>query len=359
MRINLLTPGMTTPNGRAFLFPLLVWRQELLEAGIHVHFVGSIDSGLTDCDVLAIDSKFYAPRWQTDGDLVEAEIAKLADRVKKLLWFDTRDSTGWDQARAFPYVTGWIKNQLLCDRSRYLKPIYGNGRIFAEFARTTGGAKDEYPAWSKALGSSDLLKKLHVGWNSGLADYSMWGPIRTFAYKKLNWSSLLHFPNLSCSSHAFRPLDVSCRFGIQYARESVSWQRRKIAKLMFGRLSTQKLSRSAYFRELNRARVVVSPFGLGEITLKDFEVFLTGGALLKPDMSHMETWPNFFQADKTMAVHRWDMSDFTEVLDYLLANDERRMEISQEGQRLYEQHTVGRDAAELFIEHLKSILAID
>ena len=42
-------------------------------------------------------------------------------------------------------------------------------------------------------------------------------------------------------------------------------------------------------------KVVISAFGLGEIILKDFETFLTGGMLMKPDMSHMETWPNFMK----------------------------------------------------------------
>jgi hypothetical protein len=59
---------------------------------------------------------------------------------------------------------------------------------------------------------------------------------------------------------------------------------------------------------------VVSPFGFGEITLKDFEVFLTGGLLLKPDMSHMQTWPDVFRAGETMAAHAWDLSDFEDTV---------------------------------------------
>ena len=40
----------------------------------------------------------------------------------------------------------------------------------------------------------------------------------------------------------------------------------------------------------------MSPFGLGEITLKDFEVF-SGSLLMKPNMDHMLTWPNFYTKD--------------------------------------------------------------
>ena len=42
---------------------------------------------------------------------------------------------------------------------------------------------------------------------------------------------------------------------------------------------------------------MVSPFGFGEITLKDFETFLSGSVLVKPNMSHMETYPNFYIDD--------------------------------------------------------------
>ena len=358
MRVHLLTPGFTTPNGRAFLFPLVVWRRELLSVGIEFRFFSRVDAALTDCDVLAIDSKFYAPRWHVDGYRVESEIATLAEHVPKTLWFDITDSSGWDHARPLPYVTGWIKNQLLCDRSLYLRPIYGGGRLFADFAHANAGVDDEYPLWSEPIDRPELLRKLHVGWNSGLADYSMLGPMRMAGYGRLPWESLLNFPNPIRSPESSRPLGLSCRFGTSYVRASVAWQRQKIASQMDRYLSTGKLGRRAYLRELEQARVVISPFGLGEITLKDFEVFLTGGALLKPDMSHVETWPNFFQAGETMAVHAWDLSNFQEVWSNLLANDEQRMAIARRGQELYACHTVGQDAPELFTQHLQSILAI-
>ncbi len=39
MRINVLTPGFTTSNGAAFLFPLVVHKRQLQDAGIDVRFV--------------------------------------------------------------------------------------------------------------------------------------------------------------------------------------------------------------------------------------------------------------------------------------------------------------------------------
>ncbi len=358
MRVNILSPGFVTPNGRAFLFPLVVWRGQLRSAGIEICFFDKLGPGLTDCDILGIDSKYYASHWMIAGDHVEAEIAKLSGQVKKLLWFDTTDSSGCVHARPLPYVTAWIKNQVLRDRSKYLKSIYANGRIFAEYVYERGKAEDHDPSWSEPVSDPALLNKIHVGWNSGLADYSLWGPTRMAIFNRLPSSKFLRFPGVSALPFSARKLGVSSRFGLSYARDSVAWQRREIANLLGNQLLTNKLSRRAYLQELKISRIVVSPFGLGEITLKDFEVFMMGGALLKPTMNHMETWPNFFRPGDTMETHAWDLSDFQEKLAGLLADDERRLAIAQRGQDLYRCYTVGSEAPDLFIHHFQSLLAI-
>jgi hypothetical protein len=119
---------------------------------------------------------------------------------------------------------------------------------------------------------------------------------------------------------------------------------------------TDKLSRGAYLHELRNSKVIVSPFGLGEITLKDFEVFLTGGLLLKPDMSHLETWPDFFQSGKTMVSHTWGLADLPAVLQHSLENYDALLHIAETGQRTYRSHTSDVGAAELFVDHLRSLL---
>jgi hypothetical protein len=93
--------------------------------------------------------------------------------------------------------------------------------------------------------------------------------------------------------------------GIGYERASIRHQRAALRRLLADRLPMDKLGRLAYFREMERTRSVLLPFGLGEITLKDFEVFLTGSLLIKPDMSHLETWPDFYRDGETFVGHAW------------------------------------------------------
>ena len=155
-----------------------------------------------------------------------------------------------------------------------------------------------------------------------------------------------------------RPRDLSCRMGLAYPRASVAWQRRAVRERLSHRLATAKLSRREYFRELETSKVVLSPFGFGEITLKDFEVFLAGGLLMKPDLSHVETWPALFRDGETMVAHDWDLSDLEEKIDRVLAGYPRFVEVARHAQELYRRHLVGEEAATLFCDRFLNIVTL-
>ena len=357
IQVNVLTPGFTSPNGCAFLFPLIVHRRALEESGIRVelHQDDSDPRRLGDCDVLILDSKFYSPRWIAESEAVLERIAALAAAAPKLFYFDITDSSGWDHARALPYVTAYFKNQLLKDRTAYLRPLYGH-RLYADSYHRTEGAEDPDGASSEPIANPALLEKLHVAWNSGLADYSWLGPLRMALYRRVPLRALLRPPGRFVAADRPRPKEVSCRIGADYARASVAWQRRAMRQRLSARLSTDKLGRRRYLAELAESRIVVSPFGLGEITLRDFEIFLAGALALKPDMSHMETWPDLFRDGETIACHRWDLSDLEDKIEALLADEAGRIEIARNGQAAYRRHLVGREAAQIFAARFAAIL---
>ena len=131
----------------------------------------------------------------------------------------------------------------------------------------------------------------------------------------------------------------------------------QVLKRLGGRLRSDKLSRRRYLAELADSRLVVSPFGLGEITLRDFEIFMAGALALKPSTAHMETWPDLFRDDETIVAHAWDLSDLEETIETLLTEPDRRLEIAKHAQDLYRRHTVGKQAAGLFVGQVLRILA--
>lgn len=356
IRLHILTPGFISPNSRAFLFPLIVWRRHLARRGIDVRLVQSVEA-CTGCDVVVVDSKYHRDLWQSDQERILADFAALRKSVDTVVYCDTTDSTSWIQVELLPVVDRYWKLQLLRDRSQYLRPMYGY-RIYADYYHRTQGVEDTVPEWSSAITDLRHLDKLGVAWNSALADYSLLGRGRMAAYRHVPVTGLLRFPRRQADPAAERPLDVSCRFGVHYSRQSVAWQRQEVRRLMADRVPTDRLSHRRYMAEMAASKVVLSPFGWGEINYRDYEAFLTGGALFKPDMSHMETWPDLFRPDESIFAHSWDLSDFAERLEAVLADDAHRIEVARCGQDLYRRHTVDRDAAELFVHRLKTILEI-
>ena len=356
MRVNILTPGFTTSNGSAFLFPLVVHRNALRAVSINIQLVQRSSPGLTDCDVLAIDSKEFRNELQDDNSRTLELISSYRTAGARLIWFDTTDSTGTLQTAAFSVVDKYLKSQLLVDKSRYTQRIYG-GRVHSDYYHEIAGATDDDGNAVDEPVTPEDTAKLGVSWNSGLADYSTYGPWRIGLYRRLRLNRLLRYPTASESPLSNRPNNLSARFGTTYSKGTVRYQRKKIRKILAARLDTQKLSRRGYMHELRKSKTVLSPFGWGEITLKDFEVFLTGGMLLKPSMDHMQTWPNFYEKDVTYLSHEWDLTDLEERIEWAIANESHRQAIAREGQRRYIEHTSGPNSAEKFATHFQNAIS--
>jgi hypothetical protein len=357
MRINVLTPGFTTSNGSAFLFPFVVHKNTLQQAQLDVQLVSRNSSDITECDVLAIDSKEFRNDWNTRGSAATVDqISSYKKPNLKIIWFDTTDSSGTLQSKVFPAVDKYLKSQIIADKSRYTGKIYG-GRIISDYYNSTLGITDETEGALDDPITEQDTEKIRVSWNSGLADYSTYGPWKIALYRRLGLSFLLGHPGAISAPSRERNNDLSARFGATYSRATVRYQREQIRKILTTRLDTNKLNRRVYMKELTNSKVVLSPFGWGEITLKDFEVFLTGGMLLKPSMNQVSTWPNFYEENVTYLSHDWDLADLEERIDWAVSNESARQEIAANGQQRYVKHTSGPNAGELFVSHLTEVLS--
>ena len=353
--IHILTKGFTSGNGCAFLFPLIRYRSALRDRGMDLYFFYDIQKRLYECDLLIVESKFFSQEWSKSTDRVLEKFIHFREKIAKVYYFDISDSTGWPHARVLPYVDRYFKNQLLKDKNLYLKPLYAH-RIYTDYYYHQCQVTDLSELYSETIQDPRLLDKLAVGWNSGLADYSLRGPYRSWLYRYFPYSFFLSEPRVFFPPAPNRINDVSCRMGITYARNTVSWQRTQIKEMLRLRTPTDKLSRRQYYQELVQSKIIVSPFGLGEITLKDFEVFLTGGLLLKPDMSHLETWPDFFRNQETMITHRWDLTDLVDRIEEVLASYKNYVSIAEEAQSFYKTYLVGSGSEYLFCDYFSKIL---
>jgi hypothetical protein len=82
------------------------------------------------------------------------------------------------------------------------------------------------------------------------------------------------------------------------------------------------LSNADFMAELSNSKLCFSPFGFGELCWRDIEAFQGGAVLVKPDMSHLETMPNLYEAGATYLPVRWDFADLEAVIRNALADEE-------------------------------------
>ncbi len=59
---------------------------------------------------------------------------------------------------------------------------------------------------------------------------------------------------------------------------------------------------------------------MGEVCFRDFETVACGAVLLKPDMSHLRTNPNIYEAWVTYVPVNWDLSNLEECLEWVIDN---------------------------------------
>jgi hypothetical protein len=141
-----------------------------------------------------------------------------------------------------------------------------------------------------------------------------------------------------------RELDLFVRMSTNYTRKSLAFHRAETARRLKEisekdknlNVPTNKwLSFSQYNRTMANCKIAVSPFGYGELCVRDWSAFIFGACLLKPSMAHMETWPDIFIEGTTYQPFSWDFKDFESVIYELLGNNKKRTEIATNGQQAY------------------------
>ena len=353
--VHILSPGFATSNSGAFLFPIIRYRTSLESIGVRCRVFESITPNLTECDVLIIDSKHYRNAWSDGEDVVLDELSDLHDKANRLFWFDTTDGTGTLQTAVLPIVDRYYKGQLVKDRSTYLRALYGM-RIYTDYYHRKYGVEDDPPANSNPVQSNEELKKLALSWNFGLANWEVRGPLRARLYRHIGWRKILQPPRRWIRPSADRGLKMSSRFSANYYRATVRFQRQKIREILSDYVSTQRIPRREYFSEMEQSIVTVSPFGWGEMCYRDFEAFLSGCALVKPSMSHLETWPNFYQDGVTYLSHNWDLEDLSNLVERIYEDPGEYLAIAKQGQNVYKTFMLGEQARDAFVSRFTTIL---
>lgn len=261
-----------------------------------------------------VDAVFF----QTWFDLSENTLLDLAGKIKQCYpgvrlaygdWFapcDLRYAAVLDD-----FVEVYFKKQVLRDREAYRKSTLGDTNLTDYYARRFN--LNEHETYFQV--PETFWDKLILGTHFAFSPHMM-----TFFEKT--------FPDRE------RPLDLHARIAVK----GTSWysamrtealnQVQSLPQSMKV-ISEGRVDRKQYFEELFQSKMCCSPFGYGEVCWRDFEAMFTGSLLLKPDMSHIESYPDMFKPYETYVPLAWDWSDFARQVHYYRENHEERDRIAR------------------------------
>ena len=332
-------------NSFSFIFSILINKKYIKENIV-------IDSKLPNenYDIIFLDSKFFIKEFNKDNlKYIQDCIIKLKSKCKKLVYVDNEASIFINKnvIEMFDY---YLKGRIPKNLNLYKEKLYGL-REFTNFYFKKFKINDVNIRYSDNLEERNI-KKIILSWNNGICDYSFWSKINRNIFK---------FSNLIIRNFKYKNYkknnNLSMRFYQNYNRQTINYQRKELIKLVANTKLTHRVNRFRYFLELKNSKVSISPFGWGEICYRDFESFYYKCALVKPDMDHLNTWPNYYIKNKTYLSLNWDFSNFNNIMNYTQDDlyKEKIKYISEEGQKNYFKYLYpGEDS--FFLLHFKKIL---
>ena len=85
---------------------------------------------------------------------------------------------------------------------------------------------------------------------------------------------------------------------------------------------------------MRRSKCTLSPYGMGELCFRDFEIIQFGSVMIKPDMSKVITHPNIYIPYETYIPCALDWSDLIEKIEWVKDNSKQCKEIIENARRV-------------------------
>ncbi len=278
-------------------------------------------------------------------DIVDLELMKrLRAKYERIAFFHDDAGGGIPRLELLPLVDLFYTKALFRDRSLYGRPLYGK-ELYSDYYHGKYGVIDDDHRERSVEKSPQELSKLRLSWNIGVGVYPRMKYLQR-AGVALSRITVPIAARLLYTKDRFDPEKaiaenkglhkVHARIGL-ISRPSITYQRKLILKLVGDNADflTGMVSQRRFNSETANSRIVISPFGWGELCLRDFETVRNGALLMKPDMSHLETWPDVFIPNETYVPFSWDAEDLIETARYYLNNEEKRLAIVKKAAAKY------------------------
>lgn len=368
--ISILTHESMLQRGGSDFFPLIKWSKDLHNKGYKINFYNyHKKKNLLSCDILLLHHRYYeqiikknySPRGFKANNLafIKEILLKARQYGINIILFEGGDSSGTRQSEILPFVDLCLKKQIFKNKDRYTKK---NGEHQVQI--WLPDEVKELPKF-KAIPpvSIEDKNKIEIGWNIGLLDYrnyhnliKKYYPFNTYTipisvYSKIDYTKPGGNKNLA----------FSYRGSAKGNNPRYFFNRKQMLETLNNTLSIEKykyllggkVSFKKYNDELHNSKMGISPFGWGEICYRDFEIMIAGAILIKPDVSHLETYPDYFIGHETYIPTRWDHKDLPQIITDVEKNYSDYLHISKQAQEKFKYFN---NSAQEFVMHFKSIL---
>jgi hypothetical protein len=292
-----------------------------------------------------------------------ALLALLRDKYKTIVFLNGQPEAGTNRLDILPYVDRLFYKSVFSDPQNYTRDLYGKN-LFADYYHRKYNVDDPNGGYryTPFLKDGDL-KRVGLSWNIGVGGYPRW-------HQRQRLGTVLARAGFPGLGRIFRtrsvppPPDFSGpkRFTAVHARidlvscPSIAFQRQLYIDLIKDdpRFATGLVPQNRYYAELFDSKMVLSPFGWGEVCFRDFEAIIAGSLLLKPDMSHLKTWPDVYIPYETYVPLNWDGTDIKVKTETYLADEKERSRIARNAWEQY--RSVLGSLEDRFLSLFKDIL---
>lgn len=283
-----------------------------------------------DVEIRLVDSEFLMnggelPFEGVDRLLLQAwhyedrhKLVDVCQRVKdtmpdcKITYLDPTEVDALAMANTLdPYIDTYLKRTLFKDKNLY-KLAFRGGTYITDIYGKRAGLSEDPMDWQVP---DSVIPKLHAVPNFFTAPF--------LAPNFLKFSP----PRLGN-----RPIDLHARLGVKGSPiyEAMRGECVELAKASPAEnvVTGSGIPWQDYMDEMRQTKICFSPVGYGDICWREFEGFLLGGAVIKNDMSHLITKPDFYIPEETYLPFRWDYSDLDDVIERLLKDADLRAHLA-------------------------------
>lgn len=332
-----------------YFFPVWYYKKRLYEMGLKVRFLDLFHLKHRKLSKIV----GLSPLLPYVAANFKEIIRKLRKTTNYIIWFEQTDGPGGAHLPVLPYVDKYYRSALYKDLSIYKRELFKLSYFVDYYVnnyKINVGNQKPY-------GYHFDLKfkhKMGVSWNFAICDYRH----STKLGYILNGFTRKYKLNFFMPSKD-RKLLFSANYNIMQGFDLVYYQRQRLLDFLnkkyksYTNVSIGRVPKKEFLESLRTSKAIFSPYGWGELCFRDFEAFFSGGALIKPDMEHLETWPPLYKKDETYISIPWKIEEWDEIIPEILSDDEKLYRIAKNGQNHYRRLWTkeGRDKfCERFIE---------